>query len=323
MPDINSKSREQEKFSKLIKELRSSRKLTQRKFAKLFKTKITYQCIGQWERGKTIPARKYWNEIAELAEMEPGEFYRYMDIVPISRHSLLEDIRMKMRSLTVSELETVYEIVVERLNSHNYEQSNSKIKLSKTQSLHLARLRQGANFWNNWRMRYPNVIPNLSGINLSQADCQNLSDYNLKFADLSCTVGESISFQDANLNKANLQKAKFNLTNFENANLREADLSNAKFAKVNLRKADFKNANLSDVELVDSDCAEANFTEAFLQRAILKNCNVYGASFWGIKDSNIQLQNTFISSEQTDKVKIPVEKLILAQNIYAEYLNSW
>ena len=100
---------------------------------------------------------------------------------------------------------------------------------------HLDILKQGVNAWNQWRVEYHDITPDLSvtiliGEELSDA---NLSDANLVATDLSL----------ANLRNANLSSAELIGTNLRNANLSDADLRNA-----NLR-----NANLSKAILIDAD----------------------------------------------------------------------
>jgi uncharacterized protein YjbI with pentapeptide repeats len=58
---------------------------------------------------------------------------------------------------------------------------------------HLKRLKQGVNAWNAWRHEFPEIWPDLIGINLSRAD---LSRTNLLGANLI----------DANLHSASLRE---------------------------------------------------------------------------------------------------------------------
>ena len=44
---------DQEKIGKLIKEIRTSQKLSQQKFAE--KYGVTYQAVSKWENGKNMP----------------------------------------------------------------------------------------------------------------------------------------------------------------------------------------------------------------------------------------------------------------------------
>jgi len=340
---MNSQNREQEIFSRLIRELRSNRKLTQREFSQLFTPRVTYQSIGQWERGEAIPARKYWKAIAELAEMELGQLYSYVGIASTSTSSLLEDTILKIQSLNPAELQEVIEVTVNQ-------SSLLGIKTYSANSRHLSMLKKGAKAWNKWREKNPDVIPQLSGLDLSDENCHDLSGYNFDHANLTRVYGQSISFENASLVEVNLERAKFkntvfsgaclakaNLKNieldstwlinadlteanlqganlrfadFENANLYMANLSGAEGIKVNFTKAFLKRVNLSKVKLENANFVDANFNEASLEKVTINDCNVYGASFWGTKNIEVKLDNVYISSEKARRVSI--ENLTLA-----------
>ncbi|MGK7951792.1 MAG: pentapeptide repeat-containing protein [Xenococcaceae cyanobacterium] len=344
---MNSQNREQEIFSRLIKELRSSRNLSQREFSQLFSPRVTYQAIGQWERGEATPARKYWKTLAELAGMELGQFYEYVGVGSTSASSLLEDIIMKIKSLTPSELKEVIEVTVDQ-------SSLLGANISSANSHHLAMLRKGVRAWNKWRDKNPHIIPQLSGIDLLDEKCHDLSGYNLDYANLADVYGYSISFENASLAEANLEGAKFNSTvfsgaylaganlknveldnvwlmkadltqanlqeaylrfaNLENANMYMADLSGAEGVRVNLTKAFLKKANLRGVILVNSVLKDANLNEASLEKATLTDCSLYGVSLWGTKVDEVKLKDVYISSEE--ERGLPIEDLALAQTIY-------
>lgn len=344
---MDSLSREKEIFSKLIKDLRTSRNLTQREFAKLFSPRVSYQAIGQWERGEAIPARKYWQTLAELAEMELGEFYEYVGVGSTSTSSLLEDIILKIKSLTPSELKVVSQVTVEQ--SSLIGASSSRINAQ-----HLALLKKGAKAWNKWRHRNPDIIPQLSGLDLNQEDCRDLSGYNLDDANLADVRGIAVSFRGASLVRADLGGANFRETRFVEANLREAnlegadlrdlnfgraelksanlqeasikyswlgetnldeaDLRKANFYEANLTGANLRKANLSEVNLNRSDLREANLNEATLEKATVINCSIYGVSVWGTKLNGAKLENLYISPDGREG--LPIDNLALAQITY-------
>lgn len=344
---MNSPNREKEIFSKLIRELRSSRNLSQRQFADLFSPRVTYQAIGQWERGEAIPARKYWKTLAELAEMDLGQFYEYVGVGSTSTSSLLEDIIMKIKSLNPSELKEVIQVTVEQSSFFG-------VNTSKFDSHHLSMLKKGVKAWNKWRQRNPYIIPQLSGINLLNENCQDLSGYILDYADLSDVSGTAISFRDASLDKANLKNVKFeesdfsraslveanlenaqfkdiwfgqadltqanfkeaclSFTNFENANMYMANLSGVEGVRVTLKKAFLKKANLTGIKLVNSFFDDANLNEASLEKATLNDCSIYGVSLWGTKANEIKLNDVYIAPKIENSLTINDFKL--AQTIY-------
>jgi uncharacterized protein YjbI with pentapeptide repeats len=81
---------------------------------------------------------------------------------------------------------------------------------------HLDKLREGVNAWNHWRQDHPQIIPDLSGAELTGADLQraNLTGANLR---------------DASLLRANLKEASFDGADLRGANLAEASLSGTSF----------------------------------------------------------------------------------------------
>src|SRR5579864_8666513 len=79
---------------------------------------------------------------------------------------------------------------------------------------HLAVLQQGVAPWNAWRRQYPEIHPDLSGADLSEAD--------LSGADL----------RHANLMRANLSHAYLSEASLDEANLRDADLTGANLREV-------------------------------------------------------------------------------------------
>lgn len=92
-------------------------------------------------------------------------------------------------------------------------------------------LRKGADVWNIWRKENPNILPDLSQANLRGA--------NLKAANFS-----EINLGGANLEEANLDRAIFRGANLNRANLRRSYLQEADFMLADMKDADLTGANL-------------------------------------------------------------------------------
>lgn len=284
-------------FPRLIKEIRSRRKLTQTAFGKLLSPPAAQQTVAQWERDENVPRRKYWTQIAELAEMDLGEFYEYVEKGSISKPSSpLEEILEKIKSLDPKELEVVTQATASRwvsLGEVGYTANKQ----------HLALLKRGADVWNRWREENRGIQPVLSGIDLSLEGCTDLSDYNLDKADLQGVSGSEIKFCRAKLNWADLSGAVLRLANFENATmigtkLLNAELTEAHFHSAHLQGADLSQANLERASLIGTHLMQTNLSganltqadlrcsvmsETNLEKAILKNCSVYGAAVWRVR----------------------------------------
>ena len=100
---------------------------------------------------------------------------------------------------------------------------------------------------------------NLTNANLSRAD---LTNANLRGADLT----------NANLSRADLTNANLRGADLTNANLSRADLT-----KANLRGADLTNANLTNANLSRADLSRADLTNAILRDASLMPYALIGA----------------------------------------------
>jgi len=120
---------------------------------------------------------------------------------------------------------------------------------------HFAKLEEGVEAWNIWRLENPEVRPDLSfaslkGVNFSGANLTGVSFFgaNLRYA-----VLQEADLSGANLTRAYLIDANLTGANLTEADLREAHLFGANFEGANLYKAllpnPFKGARISGKEL--------------------------------------------------------------------------
>ena len=131
---------------------------------------------------------------------------------------------------------------------------------------HLKILKKGVEVWNKWRMRNPDVKPDLSGANLSDA---LLSWADLRGADLS-----RANLIGAVLFRANLSGADLRVTDLSEANLREADLREANLRHADLSSADLWKADLWQADLWQADLRYANLSSADLSEADLRQADL-------------------------------------------------
>lgn len=108
---------------------------------------------------------------------------------------------------------------------------------------HLGLLHQGHYVWNQWRKQNPNVIPNLSEVNLREIDLRERG-------------GLRINLSKANLKKANLTHAQLQAVNLQYANLQKANLTATNFRGADIRGADFTGANIKETNFEDTDWNE-------------------------------------------------------------------
>ena len=183
-------------------------------------------------------------------------------------------------------------------------------------------IKQGPQDWNSWRAANHNIIPDLSGAELSNL---NLEGINLSEAILSETNFYYTNLQKADLSKANLFRAKL-----DGANLRGADLSGADLREAHLSQwddgdtiADLRSANLSEADLSGADLRNANLNLANLSKSNLSGTDltrarIYGISAWNVKSDAYTKQNDLIISDldEQDEPLVTVDKLEVAQFIY-------
>jgi uncharacterized protein YjbI with pentapeptide repeats len=117
---------------------------------------------------------------------------------------------------------------------------------------HIALLRQGATVWNQWRKENPDIIPELGGANLRQANLKGFSLFqtNLSEADLS-----GADLRGADLSRASLFRADLFLADLSEANLFGADFF----------EADLKSANLRGTQAFATNFKNAQFTGACIE----------------------------------------------------------
>lgn len=188
-------------------------------------------------------------------------------------------------------------------------------KREATKQIHLEILKQGVQYWNEWRRKNPEIRPIL---------------YNVDHVKENFPVDLSlINFSNAVLIKANLAGAKLNGVNFHEANLgganlSGADLTGANFCRTDLYKTNFSKANLTRANLQGTQLAMTNFAGAKLV-----NCTIYGLSAWDLKLDGAEqkdlvilyktestIQNGDLEVSQIDESKIIVDDLRVAQFIY-------
>jgi uncharacterized protein YjbI with pentapeptide repeats len=148
---------------------------------------------------------------------------------------------------------------------------------------HIAKLREGVESWNKWRVdvwnkwraEFSEVPPELSVAYLTEPD---LSGANFSKADLSGADLSKADLSGANFSKANLSEADLCIANLTGANLSEANLMNAVLTEANLSQANLTEANLSGAYLNSANCSEANLYEASLFSTNLRGANLSKAN---------------------------------------------
>ncbi len=181
---------------------------------------------------------------------------------------------------------------------------------------HLNILNQGVEVWNRWRKDNPDIQPDLSGANLSEAI---LIQADLRRANLDGANLARANFRGADLGDAYLDRANFRGADLSGALLRWADLYKADFSQANLGGADLKGAALTDACLSGANLSGADLTETTLVRtdftdATLTGCLIYGISAWDVHLKGAAQSDLIISPRE--QPTITVDNLRVAQFIY-------
>jgi uncharacterized membrane protein len=118
---------------------------------------------------------------------------------------------------------------------------------------HLEILQTGPDNWNWWRVRNQNVVPDLSG------------------ADLTNIEVSGATFVYANLERTHLSNKNFFNMDFRWAILREASLHSTNLSRANLQGADLSHADLILTNFFEANLDEVNLTNAILGWTIFAN----------------------------------------------------
>ena len=138
-------------------------------------------------------------------------------------------------------------------------------------SKHIAKLQEGVAAWNTWRAQNLDIRPDLSGVELHEANLvrANLHRTNLGDADLRWTHLGDANLRWTHLGGVDLRWANLGGASLIGANLGGANLGRANFSRANLAEANLGNANLREVNLGD-----ANFRAAVLYETIFTNVDL-------------------------------------------------
>lgn len=131
---------------------------------------------------------------------------------------------------------------------------------------HLKILERGINEWNKWRSMQHELMPDLRGATLNDADLGgvNLGGAHLILASLSGADLSLANLSGANLSDANLGGANLNRANLSCTALREAYLGGADLSNTDLSDADLSGADLSGINLRSARLGGADFTNSYM-----------------------------------------------------------
>ena len=168
---------------------------------------------------------------------------------------------------------------------------------------HIKWLREGAQQWNERRMR-EEFVPDLEEADIAEhgrigrgpilnlGDTVDLSGVNLRHAKLQGAELGNVNLSNADLFMADLAESHLNGSIFEGANLDYADLRGASTCGA----ADFKGAKLVCANLSGTDFSGTDFRNAILAEATIDRTNLLYAWLSGANLSRTQLWNAMLFS---------------------------
>jgi uncharacterized protein YjbI with pentapeptide repeats len=189
---------------------------------------------------------------------------------------------------------------------------------------HLAILWQGVEVWNEWREKNPQVKPDISAVDLTNADLRsfNLSNVLLAQANLSDALLTQANLCKANLTGADLRNADLTDAYFRMTNFSNADLSGAFLVNVDLSGA---NRSLTDIEEADShgfNLSGDNLIGALLCNAILINANLSHADLSGLDLSSSILAEANLHGTNFTGTNLTKSDLIKAQALGTNFTTA-
>ena len=159
---------------------------------------------------------------------------------------------------------------------------------------HLETLRRGVEAWNRWRRESPETIVNLIGADLEgsqlvDVDFERKSRSEVKTEEPCHIFGqagvrrtfESLESGYVDLSNANLQSAQLYRARCQGAKLRDANLKKADLRYANFYEADLRNADLSQAKLNPAFLGDADLRGAILSGANLTSAEVIGTNLSG------------------------------------------
>ena len=158
------------------------------------------------------------------------------------------------------------------------------------------------------------IAKDLSGLKLQGANFQNAI---LEKADLETATLIGAEFQKANLTEAKLKGADLRKANFQNAILEKADLETANLFDANLHKANFQNAILEKADLETADLFDANLHKANLTGAKLKGADLRKANFQNACLVEADLQNANLSFANLKECDLKWEQLKYNEKLFS------
>jgi uncharacterized protein YjbI with pentapeptide repeats len=138
----------------------------------------------------------------------------------------------------------------------------------------------------------------------------NLSETNLRKANMNNTRISRCFFQEAELTEANFQdseintKCRFNKANMKKANLRNTKITGASFLACRLREVDLRRTHIKEVYFGDADLTRAMLQDSIIIDTDFRRADCTEAKFIGADMENAHLQETIFKSADLSRANL-------------------
>ena len=179
---------------------------------------------------------------------------------------------------------------------------------------HLDVLSHGVVAWNDWRAANPDVVPDLSG-----ADLSRLTDLKFSGADLSRALLMGTNFDYSYLKKCDLREANLSGALCHNTTLIDATLISARLVDAKMSRANLYHADCSNADFTGAYLGGASFVGTTVSGAVFVRCEVFGLSAWGLIGTPLRQEELLVTPP--GEAEIRADRLEVAQLLYTMLSN--
>jgi beta-lactamase regulating signal transducer with metallopeptidase domain len=256
-------------------------------------------------------------EIERAIEEAMREVQANMNEIDI--HAIIQEAMKAAREASEDiDMEEIMLDIEEAMNDIDIEMHAHKLKeINKHKEI----IDRGVTEWNRWRDEHPDIMPNLVGVNLSEANLEGanlenakLMGADLKEANLKNAILTGAKLQGANLKEATLEGTVFTGAELTGADLKEVDLTGKDLRGIrligaNLKEASLKRADLREADLRGVNIKEANLTGADLRETDLRGANLSEADIRGadFRDAKANRNTLFPTDFDTGKEEVDMD----------------
>jgi hypothetical protein len=163
---------------------------------------------------------------------------------------------------------------------------------------HINILKQGMEAWNRWRNEQTDILPDLSGADLSRLHLIGFDFTGANFTGAKLVDTNLYNAKLASVGKVFRGSIVKLIVDFVGANLTRASLGNNDLTQVDFTEANLEGANLADSKLLDANLNKANLKGTFLYRTNFNEARLTETSF-----DNARMMKTIFGDVDLSRAK--------------------